>query len=96
MAHSSRSIHDALYQTLIVGLRASREQSGLRQEDVADALGMTQSMYSKIERAERRVDLLEFVLIANILSTEPSRLLKQILGDTEIHPRRRSRAKRKR
>lgn len=96
MAHPSRSIHDALYKTLIEGLRASREQSGLRQEDVADALGMTQSMYSKIERAERRVDLLEFVLIADILSTEPSRLLKQILGDTEISPRRRSRTKRKR
>lgn len=96
MAHSTRSIHDALYHSLIDGLRATREQSGLRQEDVAAALGMTQSMYSKIERAERRVDLLEFVLIADVLSTEPSRLLKQILGDGELPPRRQSRARRKR
>ena len=83
MAQTSRSIHDSLYRALVEGLRAARERSGLRQEDVAEAIGMTQSMYSKIERSERRVDLLEFVLIARAMSADPARLLKAFLADAE-------------
>lgn len=83
MAQTSRSIHDSLYRALVEGLRAARQRSGLRQEDVADAIGMTQSMYSKVERSERRVDLLEFVLIARAISVDPARLLKGMLADAE-------------
>lgn len=83
MAQTSRSIHDSLYRSLVEGLRTARERSGLRQEDIAAAIGMTQSMYSKIERSERRVDLLEFVLIARAMSADPSRLLKAFLADAD-------------
>lgn len=83
MAQTSRSIHDSLYRALVEGLRSARQRSGLRQEDVAETIGMTQSMYSKIERSERRVDLLEFVLIAKAMSADPAKLLKAILAEAE-------------
>lgn len=83
MAQTSRSIHDSLYRALVEGLRAARLRSGLRQEEIADAIGMTQSMYSKIERSERRVDLLEFVLIARAISADPAKLLKGMLAESE-------------
>ena len=83
MAQTSRSIHDSLYRALVEGLRAARQRSGLRQEDIAATIGMTQSMYSKIERSERRVDLLEFVLIARAISADPAKLLKGMLSEAE-------------
>lgn len=83
MAQTSRSIHDTLYRALVEGLRTARQKAGLRQEDIAEAIGMTQSMYSKIERSERRVDLLEFVLIARVLAADPPKLLKEFLADAE-------------
>lgn len=83
MAQTSRSIHDSLYRALVEGLRGARQRSGLRQEDIAETIGMTQSMYSKIERSERRVDLLEFVLIARAMAADPAKLLKGMLSEAE-------------
>lgn len=40
-------------------LRQVRIEAGLRQEDLAKALGMPQSVVSKFESGERRLDLLE-------------------------------------
>jgi len=40
-------------------MRAIREEAGLRQADVAERLGVTQSFVSKYENGERRLDLVE-------------------------------------
>lgn len=40
-------------------LRAARQQAGLTQEDMAAQLRMTQSLVSKCERGERRLDIVE-------------------------------------
>ena len=40
-------------------LRQIREQAGLRQADLAQRIGQTQSFVSKYESGERRLDLLE-------------------------------------
>jgi transcriptional regulator with XRE-family HTH domain len=44
---------------LFLALRKVREDAGLRQSDVAEALGYPQSVISKYEPGERRLDLLE-------------------------------------
>jgi transcriptional regulator with XRE-family HTH domain len=44
---------------LLTLLRQVREEKGLRQADVANALGCPQSVVSKYESGERRVDLIE-------------------------------------
>jgi transcriptional regulator with XRE-family HTH domain len=46
-------------QILLALLREFRQERGLRQEDVAAALGVPQSVVSKYESGERRLDLLE-------------------------------------
>ena len=40
-------------------LRATREQSGITQLEIAARLEVTQSFISKCERGERRVDIVE-------------------------------------
>jgi transcriptional regulator with XRE-family HTH domain len=46
-------------RVLLSLLRQVREEHGLRQADVAEVLGCPQSVVSKYESGERRLDLLE-------------------------------------
>lgn len=46
-------------------LRAAREEKGLTQEEVAQALDVPQTFVSKIEQGERRIDPLELEELAS-------------------------------
>jgi len=47
------------YQTLLTLLREVRMKANVTQTHIADMLGATQSIVSKCERGERRLDVLE-------------------------------------
>ena len=46
---------------LIEELRRVRRQAGLTQAVLADKLGVAQSFVAKVENAERRLDVVEFI-----------------------------------
>lgn len=48
-------------------LRAVREEAGLSQKELADALGLEQTIVSKIEHGIRRLDLLELDELCRIV-----------------------------
>lgn len=48
-------------------LKEARQQAGLRQVDLAARMGVPQSLVSKIEVGERRLDLLELRAICEAL-----------------------------
>lgn len=54
-----KSIASREYSLFIARLREAREQKGLTQAEVAERLEQTQSFISKVERGERRLDLVE-------------------------------------
>ena len=55
----SKPLHNAQYAKLIGLLKAAREEHGLTQWDLAEALGEDQSFVSKCERGIRRLDIVE-------------------------------------
>ncbi len=55
------SIHDSRYKHIIEILINARKTKGISQADVAKRLGFTQPDISKIERLERRLDIIEFL-----------------------------------
>ena len=57
----------------------ARRKTGLTQQQLAERLGKPQSFVAKYEGGERRLDLLEFVSIAQALDTDPVRLLRLLL-----------------
>ncbi len=67
----ARSTHHRHYQVLLRLLRELREQAGVTQAAMGERLGNTQTFVSKLERGERRVDLVEFVEICEILNVDP-------------------------
>ena len=61
-----KSIHSSEYKTVIKKLCEAREAAGLTQTEAAEKLGKPQSYISKIERGERRIDVIEFSAIAKL------------------------------
>ncbi|MBX3587764.1 MAG: helix-turn-helix transcriptional regulator [Ramlibacter sp.] len=50
------------YKQFLLALRAAREAKGITQVEVANKLRMDQSWVSKVERGERRLDVVELEL----------------------------------
>jgi len=54
-----KTIHTDEYALLVALLRDTRESANMTQTELATRLDTTQSIVSKIERGERRLDLVE-------------------------------------
>ena len=67
MPSSLHSHHYQIFRSLLV---SAREKSGLTQVQIAERLGKPQSFISKYERGERRLDLTEFIELADALDID--------------------------
>lgn len=74
------STHNPDYRLLLEVLREARKQQGVSQVELANRLGNTQTFVSKCERGERRIDLVEFVEIAEALGVLPLDVLASYLS----------------
>jgi transcriptional regulator with XRE-family HTH domain len=74
-----KSVHSAEQQLLRELLVAARDKSGLTQQILAKRLGKPQSFVAKYEGGERRLDVVEFVLISQTLGADPVRMLKALV-----------------
>lgn len=78
-----RSIHSPEYRKLTAVLLEARLKSGMTQQQVADRLGKPQSYVAKIEGNERRIDVVEFITLANALDVVPHSLFNLILSEID-------------
>lgn len=63
----NKSIHTPEHGRLVALLRQLREQAGLRQEELAERLGVNQTWVSKYEVGERRLDLVQLRCVCRAL-----------------------------
>lgn len=75
----AQSTHHRQYQALLKLLRSWRERAGLTQTQVGERLGNTQTFISKVERGERRLDVVEFTEWCDALGMAPGEALQQFL-----------------
>ena len=66
------------YRTAIEAITEAREKAGISQRELARRLNKPPSFVNKIERLERRLDILEFLAVAAALSVEPDQLLLEL------------------
>jgi transcriptional regulator with XRE-family HTH domain len=64
---------------VIAAIVEAREAADLTQRELAAKLRRSDSFVWKIEAGERRVDVLEFIEIANCLSVEPVELMRRVM-----------------
>lgn len=72
-----KSLHSRQYTIFRDLLTQAREDIGMTQVQVATKLGKPQSYVSKYESGDRRLDVTEFVQIADLLSLDISGFLDQ-------------------
>jgi len=76
-----KTIHDLRYQSLISGLTQERIRLSISQNQLARQVGLNQSDISKIEKNEKRLDVLEFVLILEALRISDNERLQMIVSE---------------
>ena len=73
------AVFSPAYKRLVEVLVAARNEAGLTQVQLAQRLGKPQSYVSKVERAERRIDVIEFAAIADAVQVSAPMLLARAL-----------------
>ena len=71
------------HKALIAMLIAKREAAGLTQAELASALGEYQSFVARLESGERRVDVIELILLARLLGFDAPGIVREVeqVGD---------------
>lgn len=77
----TKTIYNQDYCLFIQYLCEERKRLGLSQLEVAQQLGMTQSEISKIETAERRVDIFELKQLLKVYRVQHNERLKHFVVD---------------
>lgn len=79
------SVFTQRHQEFIQFLVETRKAAGVTQVQLAERLGRPQSFVSKVERGERRLDVIEFCQVAEALGNDPATLLKEF---SKLAPKR--------
>ena len=74
-----KSIHSADQAAFCELMMAARKEAGLTQQDVAKELKKPQSFVAKYEGGERRIDVVEFLAIAQAIGADPIRILRALM-----------------
>lgn len=74
----SRTLGSARHKALCALLVAEREKADLSQEELAEMLDQHQSFVARLESGQRRIDVVEFLELAEAIGFDPVRALKKI------------------
>jgi transcriptional regulator with XRE-family HTH domain len=73
-----KSTFTPAYNQFRLLLITARKTCGLTQVDLAAKLQKPQSYVSKFERGERRLDIIEFLKVAEALDMDPIKFIKKL------------------
>jgi transcriptional regulator with XRE-family HTH domain len=62
---------------------AARKRAGLTQQELAKRLRRPQSSVAKYEGGERRLDVVEFVVVSHAIGADPLKFLKALVARSD-------------
>jgi transcriptional regulator with XRE-family HTH domain len=78
-----KSIYSPEYAAALRVLRQAREHAGLTQVELAERLGQTQSFVTKVERGDRRLDIVQLRSICQVLGLTMTDFVRRWEQDLE-------------
>jgi len=72
----NKVIYSREHRIIVFKLRKSRKEAGLTQEEVAKRISRPQSFVSKCEAGQRRLDIVELKLFANLYKKDLNYFIK--------------------
>jgi ribosome-binding protein aMBF1 (putative translation factor) len=79
MRAAAKWVQPEQYEIVGAALAAARRKANLTQVELATRLGKPQSVVSQIEAGQRRVDLIEFLLIVRALGADPVEIFGEVV-----------------
>ncbi|WP_371168790.1 helix-turn-helix domain-containing protein [Aliiroseovarius sp. 2305UL8-7] len=73
------TLHSVEYKRLVEALVEARRSIGISQASLAERIGRHPSFVAKVELIERRIDVVEYLIWASAVSSDPIALLKDHL-----------------
>ncbi|PWB88880.1 transcriptional regulator [Methylocystis sp. MitZ-2018] len=77
-ASLAKTLGSPRHKALIDLLIQKREAAGLTQADLAERLGEYQSFVARLESGERRVDVVEFLQLADVLGFDAAQAIARL------------------
>lgn len=74
-----KSSYTAGQKLFCESLRHARVRAGLSQTELAARLSEPQSFVSRFERGERRLDVVEYIQVANAIGIDPATHLRKVV-----------------
>lgn len=74
-----KSIHSPEYQLVLTKLASMRKEAGLTQRALAKRLNREYSFVWRIEKGERRLDVVEFYRVCQALGVEADAVYKELI-----------------
>jgi transcriptional regulator with XRE-family HTH domain len=72
------TIRTKRHKQLVEILVAERKRAGIRQVELAKQLGVSQTWVARMESGGRRVDVVEFLALAELIGFSPARIIKKL------------------
>lgn len=86
MPRSRKSRYAPEYRKLLELLIELRNEAGITQVDLAESIGTSQSVLSKLERGVVRMDLMDVLDYLDGVGGDPKKFLEIFLGRIEWRP----------
>ena len=74
----TKSVYTKRYRKLRELLIDARLEAGMSQRELGEALGYDQTLVSKMETGVRRVDLIEFLEVAEVLGIDVDGFIEEL------------------
>jgi transcriptional regulator with XRE-family HTH domain len=78
-----KTIYSREYAVVLRLLRAARDKAGITQVELAEKLGLTQSFVSKIERGDRRLDIVQLRTLCKALGVPLREFIEQLESELD-------------
>jgi len=75
-----KSVYTKTYQRFMNMLVEARTEAGITQIELAEKIGWQQTDISKVERRERRLDVVEFLEFASALDIDAAEFIGRLQG----------------
>jgi transcriptional regulator with XRE-family HTH domain len=74
----NKSIYTKRQKRLRALLREARKNAGMTQDQLDRRLGAYKTFVSKYEKGDRRLDVVEFIAVAEVLGVEPEEVIAAV------------------
>jgi ribosome-binding protein aMBF1 (putative translation factor) len=75
------TIRSKRHRALVEAIMTERKKAGIRQVQLAKRLRRSQTWVARIESGERRIDVIEFLALAEAIGFNPTKIIELLLRE---------------